>query len=161
MFIHRSTVTGCHDRGAWPWRTPSFALPCAAFDKSHIVNERSDGAILRMRERASLLFRDGHVGEPDYRRLKGEPQPESETVVVRLSAGDTIDFAVHIPTAPCTATLWAYCEGGFMVTSNGNPVACKRVGAGEYEFTLQDTGKITLSIHCIQGQIDADRIEFR
>ena len=26
MFIHRNTVTGCHDRGAWPWRTPCTAL---------------------------------------------------------------------------------------------------------------------------------------
>jgi hypothetical protein len=25
MFIHRTTITGCSDRGAWPWRRP-FAL---------------------------------------------------------------------------------------------------------------------------------------
>jgi hypothetical protein len=22
MFIHRTTITGCSDRGAWPWRKP-------------------------------------------------------------------------------------------------------------------------------------------
>ncbi|MDD4312019.1 MAG: cellulase family glycosylhydrolase [Eubacteriales bacterium] len=142
-------------------RTPPFALPCEAFDKSHIVNERIDGAILRMREQASLLFRDGHAGEPDYRRLKGEPQPESETVVVRLRAGDAIEFFVHIPTVPCFATIWAYGKGDFVVSSNGVPISCKRVEDETFEFTLRETGDIALSIHCIQGQIDADRIEFR
>jgi len=142
-------------------RTPPFRLPCEAFDASQIASRRIDGAVLRMRERASLLFRDGHVGEPDYRRLKGEPQPESETVVVRLSAGAALDFFVHIPPPPCHAPLLVDGEGGFTVTSNGNPAACKRVGAGEYEFTLQDAGKITLSIRCTHGRIDADRIEFR
>jgi len=24
MFIHRSTITGLSDRGAWPWRKPHF-----------------------------------------------------------------------------------------------------------------------------------------
>jgi len=22
MFMHRITITGCRNRGAWPWRTP-------------------------------------------------------------------------------------------------------------------------------------------
>jgi len=25
MFIHRLFITGCSDRGAWPWRTPQTA----------------------------------------------------------------------------------------------------------------------------------------
>jgi hypothetical protein len=24
MFIHRTTITGCSSRGAWPWRKPQL-----------------------------------------------------------------------------------------------------------------------------------------
>ena len=28
MFIHRISITGCSDRGAWPWRTLTATTAC-------------------------------------------------------------------------------------------------------------------------------------
>jgi len=141
-------------------RTPPFVLPCEAFDESRIFSKRLSGAVLRMREKASLLFRDGHTGEPDYRRLKGEPQPEEETIVVRLCAGDEIGFHIHVASAPVSARLWAYGDGMIVLSCNGAPISDTRLERGAYAFQIRQTGKVLLKVRCLQGEIDADRIEF-
>ena len=141
-------------------RKPPFTLPCEAFDESLIQSQRLPGAELRMSEQASLLFRDGHTGEPDYRRLKGEPQPEEENIVVRLEAGDEIGYYIDIANAPANGILLAHGEGKFELTVDHMPVEGVRMEHGEYCFTIYQAGKLTLSIRCLQGEIDADRIVF-
>ena len=141
-------------------RKPPFTLPCETFDESQIQSQRLPGAEMRMREQASLLFRDGHLGAPDYRRLKGEPQPEEENIVVRLKAEDEIGFYVNIATAPANGRLLAYGEGKIELTVDHMSVEGVRMDHGEYRFTIHQVGKLTLSIRCVQGEIDVDRIVF-
>jgi len=113
-----------------------------------------------MQEKASLLFRDGHTGEPDYRRLKGEPQPEEENVVVRLCAGDEIGFHIHVASAPVSARLWTYGDGMIALSCNGALISDTRLERGAHAFRIRQTGKVLLKVRCLQGEIDADRIEF-
>ena len=141
-------------------RTPPFVLPCEAFDESLIQSQRLPGAELRMSEQASLLFRDGHTGEPDYRRLKGEPQPEEENIVVRLKAGDEIGYYINIANAPAVGRLHAYGEGEIELTVDHTPIEDVWMEHGEYCFTIHQTGKLTLGIRCLKGEIDVDRIVF-
>ncbi|HWQ97692.1 MAG TPA: cellulase family glycosylhydrolase [Clostridia bacterium] len=141
-------------------RTPPFVLPCEAFDETRIVSARVPGAELRPREKASLIFRDGHLGVPDYQRLKGEPQPEEENIVVRLKSGDEISFFIHVPTAPVTGCLWAYGDGMVELFCNGMQMFDLMMDQGTYQFRMQEAGKVRLSIRCLRGEIDADRIEF-
>jgi hypothetical protein len=141
-------------------RTPPFVLPCEAFDASRIYSKRIPGAELRMREQASLLFLDGHAGAPDYRRLKGEPQPESEQIVVRLKDGDEIDFAIDVPSAPAFGKLWAYGDGTIELSCNGVRLSDTWIENGVYGFKIPASGRSLMKIRCLVGEIDVDRIEF-
>ena len=141
-------------------RTPPFVLPCETFDESRIQSRRIPGAELRMREQASLLFRDGHTGEPDYRRLKGEPQPEEENIVVRLKAGDEIGFHINIANAPASGRLLAYGDGEIELYCDENLIEDVCNESGAYCFTIDQIGKLTLRIRCPKDDIDADRIDF-
>ena len=141
-------------------RTPPFVLPCEAFDESAILSDRTPGAILRPREKASLLFRDGHLGEPDYRRLKGEPQPESENVVVRLCVGDEIRFRVQIASAPTSVRFWLTGDGAWEMLANGEKLDSSREPDGTFTFSIHQVGKVVLTVRCLAGTIDADRLEF-
>ena len=141
-------------------RTPPFTLPCEAFDESRILSDRTPGAILRMREKASLLFRDGHLGEPDYKRLKGEPQPESENIVVRLRAGDEIRFRVQIASTPTSVRFWVAGDGAWEVLANGEKLAFSREPDGTSTLSIHQVGKVVLTVRCLAGTIDADRLEF-
>ncbi len=145
-------------------RTPPFALPCEAFDECDIKSERIPGVRMRMRERASLIFCDGHTGEPDYRRLKGEPQPESENIAVRLSAGDSIGFSFNLIKRPVYGRLTACGDGVPELFCDGVPLTCVCVENGKYEFTINGRngqGKATLTVRCAEGTLDADVLEFR
>jgi len=141
-------------------RTPPFVLPCEAFDESRIVNERIPGAELRLREKASLIFRDGHRGEPDYRRLKGEAQPQSENIVVRLRVGDEIRFFIRIVNAPISVRFRAFVDGVFEVRGNDALLACTQEPDGTYAFSIDSIGEMVLAVHCLEGTIDADQLEF-
>lgn len=141
-------------------RTSPFLMPCEAFDESRIFSKRLPGAVLRMREKASLLFRDGHKGEPDYRRLKGEPQPEEENVVVRLCSGDEIGFNIYVASAPVSGRLWAYGEGMIELNCNGKHICDTMMEHGTYTFRIRDAGKVLLKVRCLQGEIEVDQIDF-
>lgn len=141
-------------------RTPPFVLPCEAFDESRIVSRRMPGAKLRPREQATLLFQDGHQGEPDYRRLKGEPQPPSENIVVRLYQGDEIRFLVRMENAPACARFHVSGEGRFEVRCNDAPLACEQESDGAYAFCIHSTGESILSVRCTEKNVDADYFEF-
>lgn len=141
-------------------RTPPFVLPCESFDESRIFSDRVPGATLRMREKASLLFRDGHLGEPDYRRLKGEAQPESENVVVRLCAGDEIHFRIQIVTEPALVRFWVAGDGVWEVLANGVRLVSSREPDGTAILSIDCVGNVVLTVRCLAGTIDADRFEF-
>lgn len=141
-------------------RTPPFVLPCEAFDESDIVSERIPGAKLRLREQASMVFCDGHCGEPDYRRLKGEPQPQSENIVVRLYQGDEIRFFVRVANPPACVRFYVSGEGQFEIRCNDVLLSCTREAEGVYGFLVNTFGENTVTVRCTGNSIDADYLEF-
>ncbi|MPM35728.1 hypothetical protein SDC9_82321 [bioreactor metagenome] len=141
-------------------RTPPFVLPCEAFDESRILSERIPGAKLRPREKASLIFCDGHSREPDYRRLKGEAQPQSENLVVRLYQGDEIRFFVRTLSAPTCVRFWVSGDGRFEVRCNDALLTCKREAEGVYGFRMNGIGENVLAVRCTENSVDADFLEF-
>lgn len=141
-------------------RTPPFVLPCEAFDESRILSERIPGAKLRPREKASLIFRDGHSGEPDYRRLKGEAQPQSENIVVRLYQDDEIRFFVRTISAPTCVRFWVFGDGLFEVRCNDAFLTCTREAEGVYSFRMNGIGENVLAVRCTEKSVDTDFLEF-
>lgn len=73
-------------------RRPPLDIPAAAFDTAQIISRRSSGAAFRMDSPATILFADGHAGAVDWKRYGGEPQPETERLVLRLWAGDAVGY---------------------------------------------------------------------
>lgn len=73
-------------------RRPDVEIPAAAFDAERIVSKRRKGADFRMTSPATLLFADGHTGEADWRRYGGEPQPQDQTILLCMEAGDAVGY---------------------------------------------------------------------
>ena len=69
-------------------------IPAAAFDAEQINSIREEGVHFRKTSRATLLFADGHMGDADWRRYGGEPQPEEEKIVLKLHEGDAGGYHV-------------------------------------------------------------------
>ena len=85
-------------------RTVPVSIPAEAYDHCEIYSVRAPGARLRISEPTTLLFADGHEGEPDYRRYGGEPQPERERILLRLRFGDGVCYRFSSP-GPVRVTL--------------------------------------------------------
>jgi hypothetical protein len=70
------------------------ALPAECFDQAIILHPRKPGALLRMESKASILFKDGHQGQPDFQRMAGEDQPEDQQLCVELQTGEQLAYRV-------------------------------------------------------------------
>ena len=75
-------------------RRPGVRIPAGAFDAERIRGTRTQGAAFRNTSRATLLFADGHTGPADWCRYGGEPQPESQRMLLRLQPGDAVGYRV-------------------------------------------------------------------
>ena len=74
-------------------RSAPCSVPAAAYDRGHFLHSRPDGAQLRMNDQAALLFADGHTGEVNFAQMKGEDQPDSEAIFLRLRPGEWAEYA--------------------------------------------------------------------
>lgn len=70
------------------------ALPAECFDQAVILRSRKPGAFLRMDSAASIMFQDGHQGQPDYQRMAGEDQPADQRLCVELQSGEKLSYAI-------------------------------------------------------------------
>lgn len=77
------------------FRKAPVLIPAEAFDAEHILSKREPGVSLRMATPASLLFADGHMGEGNWNRYGGEPQPKSEQIILKLSKGDCVGYRIQ------------------------------------------------------------------
>lgn len=75
-------------------RRPPVEVPAGAFDAERIISGREPGARFRVNSRATLVFADGHLGEADWCRYGGEPQPEDQRILLRLKSGDAAGYHV-------------------------------------------------------------------
>jgi hypothetical protein len=81
------------------------ALPAECFDQAVILHPRKPGALLRMDSLASILFQDGHQGQPDFQRMAGEDQPEDQRLCIELQAGETLEYRVIGSSQACRLLL--------------------------------------------------------
>jgi hypothetical protein len=70
------------------------SLPAECFDQAVILHPRKPGALLRMDSQASILFQDGHQGQPDFQRMAGEDQPEDQKLCVELATGEQLAYRI-------------------------------------------------------------------
>lgn len=138
-------------------RTAPLEIPAHACDACRVRSRREEGAELRQSEPLTLLFADGHKGEPDFKRYDGGPQPDSETLLLRLLPGDEADyrFTCKGPVV-CKAALRG--EGTVRLSCSGRqaefPVP------GKAELAIPEPGSHTLTAACADGRILLEKLEF-
>jgi endoglucanase len=141
-------------------RRVPVAIPCEAYDDYQIRSSRSQGVILRMSDPVSLIFEDGKTGEVDYRRYGGEPQPESEKVLVILREGDKVKYQFHTDCSEVQISLLAEGDGELLLTLGSEVVKLPVLTKGEYSAALAVPGmdKQELWVSCEKGSIRLDKV---
>ncbi|MCR5753545.1 MAG: glycoside hydrolase family 5 protein [Acetatifactor sp.] len=112
------------------------SIPAIAFDAEWIESEREAGVSFRERDKACILFADGHKGAPDWKRYGGEQQPESEQMLVRLRKGDCLGYHME----------------GY------RRVEVEQSGDGRVVIREEEDGLVWVC--CVEGEVNLTRILF-
>jgi hypothetical protein len=77
-------------------RRPLLKIPAAAYNWEDI-REKRDRTVeyFRTGSHVALQFADGHIGEPDWRRYNGEPQPFDQKIRLCLFENDRVGYLVR------------------------------------------------------------------
>ena len=67
-------------------------IPAEAYDACECHTKRTKGATLRETDPISILFESGKLGDVDYKRYGGEPQPDEENLVVMINPTDSVSY---------------------------------------------------------------------
>lgn len=69
-------------------------IPAEAYDvfSANPKKERIRGADIRLSDPIDIVFETGRIGNVDYKRYGGEPQPVEENLLVALDEGESIGF---------------------------------------------------------------------
>lgn len=67
-------------------------IPAEYYDSAFTGTPREEGAQIRMSENTTILFKQRKIGVPDYKRYGGEPQPDTEKLLVKLHPGDWLEY---------------------------------------------------------------------
>lgn len=143
----------CHDVISSLCRRPPVRIPAEAFDECRASGPRGTGADFRSGEPVTIVFADGHTGVPDFRRYGGEPQPESERMLVKLRGGDSISYRVNCSGKARVRVAASAVEGLFADGGSG-PV---HIEHGDGGVLIELDGKLTLT--CQSGETLLDYIE--
>jgi len=134
-------------------RRPPVRIPAEAFDGCRVSGPRGAGADFRPTSPVTIIFADGHTGAPDFRRYGGEPQPESERMLVKLREGDSVTYRVAC-SGRIRVRVSASAPGGLWADGGSGLVSLEREGGGAF---VELDGKLTLT--CVSGEALLDYIE--
>lgn len=134
-------------------RRPPVRIPAAAFDECRASCPRRAGADFRPASPVTIIFADGHTGVPDFRRYGGEPQPESERMLVELHEGDCVTYRIDW-SGKARLRVAASTADGLFADGGSGPVHIECGGDG---VLIELDGKFTLT--CQSGETLLDYIE--
>ena len=135
-------------------RRPPVRIPAAAFDECRASCPRRTGeADFRPASPVTIIFADGHTGAPDFRRYSGEPQPESERMLVELHEGDCVTYNIDW-SGKARLRVVASTADGLFADGGSGPVHIECGGDG---VLIELDGKFALT--CQSGETLLDYIE--
>jgi hypothetical protein len=132
-------------------REPPINIPAEFYDEASAAGPRQPGALFRAGDTVTILFADGHTGQPDYHQDGGEASPEKEKLLVRLSQNDRLSYTFLMPGAGavdifiCAAgacLLEIHCAG------KSREVSLKEAGTHRVLSLSLQKGKHQLKITC-------------
>lgn len=138
-------------------------LPSEAYDFYQIKSERLAGADVRLSEPVTILFQNGRLGEVNYQRYGGEPQPETENLVVKLREGDMVGYYFFTKDKSFIADILLEGQGEVEIACSDEVVQVSVNGCENIQlsFTSRINEKNQLSIKCISGSIYLDTINLK
>jgi len=153
-------------------RQAPLGLPAEGFDSARLLHPRQPGAELRPDSQASILFLDGHSGQPDYQRMAGEDQAADQQLCVALQAGESLSYTVSggdSPDCRLRLSLENREDCRLLILLDDAPVAdLKPAGQGTPAFRFVDAGELTLppgrhklSVAVEAGSLRLHRLEIR
>lgn len=129
-------------------REAPTALPAECFDEALILHPRTPGAEIRTESRASILFHDGHLGQPDFQRMAGEDQAESQRLCVRLRSGEKVTYHIRGGDRPqCRLLISMRATGScaLHIEIDGKAASAPRIAArSDGAFAIEDAGALTI-----------------
>jgi hypothetical protein len=90
-------------------------IPAEAYDAFECHTERTKGANLRDSEPISILFESRKLGDVDYKRYGGEPQPDDENLVVMLNPSDSVSYNFKSDFESIQVEIKCYGDGALSV----------------------------------------------
>lgn len=135
-------------------RTAPLSIPAEAYDDCAICSPKETGAALRVSEPVTLLFADGHAGEPDYKRYGGESQPDSERILARLLPGDGLCYRFSTPRPIKLSVKWEG-EGELELSCEAR---AEQFTTHKASWSLPAGDKLELWVRCTAGIILLDEL---
>lgn len=144
-------------------REAPVSIPCEFYDGFEVGKPRPEGAILNVQDTVNIQFADGHKGMPDYKRYNGEPQPESENLVVILQEKEWLEYRIHVPEDKSYwITVRTQSAAGMLELTCGDFsqlfLSCETAGRFSCRLPLKE-GWYTIRLICKEGKAALDTIE--
>lgn len=139
-------------------RRSPLRIPCEAYDSASTRTERESGAVLRCEDPVTLVFADGHIGEPNYRRYGGEAQPESERIYVKLRSGDAVVYRIN-PTGATKLFVRAGGAGELLVRCGTTQIISELQEFQSLYCLSLGPGPQWIECQCVSGTVFLDYIE--
>jgi hypothetical protein len=166
----RHAFDGLLDAIANPWRNDDVlrslkrevpvSIPCDAFDDHETGTvDRISGALLRMSEPVSILFKDGRGGAiPDYRRFGGEPQPPEEDLVVERREGESLTYRFRMPRNGGLQVQVSF-DGDGILDADVDCIPPTTRGNHDFQFFALVSGEHELRLRCLSGTLQLDVVD--
>lgn len=135
-------------------------IPCEAYNSFLVRSERTPGATLRMSDPVTILFKNGKKGTVDYSGRGGDEQPEEETLLVGLTAGDKLGYRFLSYKNELKVTIVAGGSGKLKLASGLTQEQVLIEGDASYDILLtgEASGYQTLWLSCEEGILQLDYI---
>lgn len=142
-------------------REAPLAIPCEFYDGFSVAKPHKPGAELNAQDHVNIIFADGHRGIPDYKRYNGEPQPDSENIIVlleqnewleyRFTAPESRSYTIDVTTLPAEGVLEIRCGdvSQSYTCNNADSLSCS---------VLLEEGPHTVRLHCKEGKAALDTV---
>ncbi len=113
-------------------------IPAEAYDSCECHTERTKGANLRETDPISILFESGKLGDVDYKRYGGEPQPDDENLVVMLKPSDSVSYNFKNDFDAIQVEIKCYGDGALTVDVQNTNVDVQNTNVDVQDTTIDD-----------------------
>lgn len=145
-------------------RTAPLVIPCEGFDYCKIQKEHTSLVKFREDTKVEFVFADNHIGKPDYQKMNGESQNETDKILVKQYQGEQLSYIINLQKGTHTITIKLKGEGSFYLTYDNQKTETISINNNdlmEIRFKITNTNLINfINLNTVEGQLYFDEISF-